>query len=326
MMMLPHLLDALIGRIRTDKMISLTNDHASVEEFQDLANKAEKFSFGEIPLELDPDMSKAIIGKPVWVQPEITRTETEAWNLGLIPLPAPICWYEFELGHEPSGMLIVQDPEQGMKVQRVDYNHRKGHLVYNGIWVRRPKTATQAPVFQTGDPPYWTDGNIAYEVSGPKDALERYGRMKAKGLKALNLASDHYLCIYLTLMLSSLTTELRIEHPPEKLNKARMKAGKAPLPLHRVVTIVPDRYVDRSEPQGGTHRRPRLHWRSSHFKHFDHRTAGSQWMETMPWKGKSGWWVTLVPRHLVGKKEVGVVTHEYFVREPSKAVQTKILV
>lgn len=68
--------------------------------------------------------------------------------------------------------------------------------------------------------------------------------------------------------------------------------------------------VLRSEDAGGTHRSPRLHWRRSHLRHYDHNTPRAQWAPTKVHGGKTGWWIAAIPRMLVGKAELGEVSHE----------------
>lgn len=288
MLMLPHLIDVLSGRIECEEMIVLLGAEVAIPHFIDQVNRAEKFAFGDIPLEEN---------KHTWLQPEITPVEAEAWDMGLIPLPAPICWYEVILGGNRSGFLVVGEPGN-VEVTRVDFDPKPGRGVFSGLSVQRQ--------------------GKCYVMKGPARAIETARKIQKTHPAILNGAADHYLAVYLTLMLSSLTTEVTQTSAPDRLNRARMKADKTPLPDHRTVVIVPDRYIDRGEHQGGTHRSPRLHWRRSHIRHYEHRTPGSQWAASETHKGVTGWWVTLIARQLVGKKELGEVTHDYFVRDKEK--------
>jgi len=294
-LMLPHLIDDLEGRVKHSTLIKIPGSEHSVDNFLVLVKQAEKFSFGEIPLERNPNPKEAIAGIPVWMQPEITEVEQEAWDLGLIPLPAPICWYEYILGGEPSGCLVIGTGGE-IRVQRVDYNAKQRKGVFSGVFVEKESPGQ-------------------YIAHGPKPATDFIRNLHKAGKRVMNLSADHYLVTYLTLMLSSLTTDIHVVPAPHRLNKSRMKAGNAPLPPHRVVTIVPDRYVDRGPSQGGTHRSPRLHWRRSHKRHHEHRTPSAVYSPHEVHKGLTGWWITLIARQLVGKKEAGEVSHEYFVRD-----------
>lgn len=109
-------------------------------------------------------------------------------------------------------------------------------------------------------------------------------------------AYNAYLAVYLTLMLNSKSTDIVREAAPAKLNKIRERKGQTPLYDHTVVTIVPNRYVDRGEGQGGTHATPRLHWRRTHKRHFAEKTGNAKWMATEMHKGTMGWWVTRPPQ------------------------------
>jgi hypothetical protein len=318
-LMLPRLIDDLLGRVNRSQLIKLPGSELMIPEFVALARKAEKFSFGEIPLELDPDPAHAINGRPIWIQPMITKVEHEAWDEGLIPLPAPVCWFEFILGGEPSGMLVLKT-HRDIKVQRVDYEPKKGTGVFTGVWVERSEAELdkELRLNTSNGASYFQRGDQIYRASGPQKALDFIALAKSKGTKVLNLAADHYLTMYLTLMLYSSTTEFQQQEAPAKLNKARVKSGHEPLPPHRIVTIVPGRYLERKEAQGGTHASPRLHWRRSHKRHFDHQTGNARWLGNEVYKGQTGWYVTIVPRCLVGLAELGEVSHEYRIQHPNQ--------
>lgn len=318
-LMLPRLLDDLLGKVNRSGLIKFPGSDAAIPEFVDLVRKAEKFSFGTLPLVQDTDLKNSIGGRALWVQPQITKVEHEAWDEGLIPLPGPVCWFEYLLGDEPSGMLVLKT-EQDIKVQRTDYNPKTGSGVFTGCWVEKapvePGTALQ---YKDDTPaPYFQRGEGLYQVTGPQKAIDFSRLAKEQGKDVLNLASDHYLTMYLTLMLYSSTTEFKQEDAPAKLNKARVRSGHEPLPPHRIVTIVPGRYVERKDAQGGTHASPRLHWRRSHKRHFDRQTGNAKWLSNEVYKGQTGWYVTIVPRCLVGLAELGEVSHEYRVQQPEK--------
>jgi hypothetical protein len=98
-------------------------------------------------------------------------------------------------------------------------------------------------------------------------------------------------------MLNSRSTEKRtVEGGPKP------SGNRHPLPAHTVVTIVPKRFVgERPDGERGTHASPRLHWRRSHLREY---------------KAPSGevYHRIVIPRCLVGKDELGAVTHTYRVR------------
>jgi hypothetical protein len=249
--------------------------------------QAEMFDFGD--LHLEPTMEKEGQHKV----PSLTPDEREFWREGLIPLPHRIVWYEFVLNGWRSGYLLV---EKGTTLRGTRIDLIKDDCFSDGMIVQVDRD----------DPgPDWT---FAYWGN-----QEMFGHIKKDPLFGITFyGMNMMLSIYLTLMLNSKTTELRTEVAPEKLNRARIKRGAIPLLPHRVVTIVPKRFVDQSrERASGTGVSPRLHWRRSHKRHFERQTPTAKWMAIEDHNGRLGWWVSVIPRHLVGKAEIGTVSHEY---------------
>ena len=137
-LMLPRLIDALEGRTKRVRFAPLPYTAEDVLLFLRAAKEAEVFSFGELPLEHNMDV--IIEGRPIWKMPELTAVESEAWDQGLIPLPAPMCWYEFSLGGQMSGILVTGKTGD-ILIQRVDYDEKHGGNVFSGLWASRDKTA-----------------------------------------------------------------------------------------------------------------------------------------------------------------------------------------
>lgn len=183
-------------------------------------------------------------------------------------------------------------------MERIDYNPRSRFGAISGCGITYNCTTNE----------YHLIGHGAVKTA---DQAQHWAR-------ELHLDADADLAIYMTMMLSSRTTEVRYEAPPEKLNRARMKRGNTPLPAHRIVTIVPGKYIDQGDAQGGTHRSPRLHWRRSHRRHYPNRVPSAVWLDSEQHKGVTGWWVGIIARQLVGLAKDGEVSHEYFVREGSQ--------
>ena len=298
------LLDAIYGR---DKQYTFTCEKGTQDQdVRSLASGievAEKFDFGPLPLE------KA--GDGLFKIPDLTTDEKGFWVEGLVPLPSDICWYEFELSGSRSGLLVldeaflrnngIQRPESTWVVLRVD-RQKDGSFSFDGVLTGQHRNNL--------DP---KSDNWAIMTSGNKrliDVVKRNG--KPPHDMASLFGANFILSIYMTLMIQSRTTDVVIERAPEKLNAQRIKAGRTPLSDHRVISIVPRRWYANSEDEAKrTHTPPKLHWRMSHKRHFDHSTPGSKWMETEEWKGKTGWWVTVIPRYMVGKRELGEISHEY---------------
>lgn len=75
------------------------------------------------------------------------------------------------------------------------------------------------------------------------------------------------------------------------------------LPSHTTVTIVPQRFIDEArEADGtkGTHASPRIHWRRSHVRTYNRGLPNERKI--------------VIARQIVGRRELGEVTHDYVVR------------
>jgi hypothetical protein len=244
---------------------------------------AQKFDFGTLPLIPMNDEPGS------WDLPGLTDDENSFWRDGFIPLPFPVVWYEWVLGDSRSGLLVEEISATEWKCQRVDYvrDMGNGDVLYTGLYATVDR---EAPAGYGG------------RILGDKDTFEwakRYPKIIAK-----NIGAEAHLAIYLTLMLTSKTTEVR---------KARISAVQAmidrsknrtPMPAHRTVVIVPERFQYAWDSSGRKHRSPRLHWRRSHLRVIH---------KGMPEEKK-----IVIARMLVGKAELGEVSHDYRVAVPAK--------
>lgn len=89
----------------------------------------------------------------------------------------------------------------------------------------------------------------------------------------------------LGLMLNTKNIQKRVEEPPEKLNRARVKAGK--LPLRRVTRINTAQYVRalaETERTGG-HGSPRMHLRRAHLRWLRDERYSEEARQTYPRRG-----------------------------------------
>lgn len=271
---------------------------------------AEKFDFGRPPLEPDP----VVPGK--WILPALSSDEVSWWRAGLVPLPAPACWFEFEMGGTRTGYL-VRDEGEAWVIERFDFT--AGGVVYDAI---EKRTAL-------ADPGASAD-SIGTTVGGNAEAVKFFLELGRRGdltahdrayLSAEQLAIDAPFVVYFALMLNSRTTEKEpVRQSRSVLSVARTRRGRSPLADHLIVRIVPERYVSR-EPGagGGTHRSPRLHWRRSHLRHYDRPTPNSKWSETIEHEGRRGWHVAVIARQLVGREDLGEISHDYWVQpQPHK--------
>lgn len=253
-------------------------DHKRTVNLINGIEEAEKFDFGELLLE-----KADVEGK--YRLPDLTEAEREFWVSGFIPLPAELCWFEYRLGGKWSGLLVMETKTSPWVVQRV-VRHGDS-FVYDGciLGIRR-----QEQDFRSDRWSYLRWGND--QIADHPDVH-------------ISVAADVNLSIYFALMLNSKSTEIRTERAPEKLNKARIAKQQTPLFDHRIVDIVPVRCLrDAERVAHGTHTSPRLHWRSSHMRWFDHPTPMSR-------QAPDGRWGVLIPRQIIGLAEHGSVSHEY---------------
>jgi hypothetical protein len=277
-----------------------------IEEFRRPAataiKSAEKFDFGYLNLERDKENPTS------YKLPELSDEELMFWAEGLLPLPAPWCWYEYQLSAGcRTGLLIrqIDQPKPPMdgptvwEIRLTDYFTENGMVMFSGLHVSVKVSALQQLLgLNLGGNPVLlrvVESRPGELFGGPKtDAdVAEVQRVYVKSLRA-----SVHIAIYLTLMLNSRTTEIRREVPPPKLNKARIKRGATPLAEHHVVTIVPLRFRSETDPETGIERRsPRLHWRRSHV-----RTI---------YKGTPGERRIVIARMLVGRADLGEVSHEY---------------
>lgn len=254
--------------------------------------QAQKFDFGTLTLEL-------LEGRPgngKYALPTLTEEERGFWLDNLIPLPYPVCWYEFTLGGSRTGMLVRELNDDQWSVERIDYTQRE--IVFDSVQVVSSRSVSRE------------QNSLHMEAIGNEEFLSRI--RKNEVFMENNLAAAVPLAIYFTLMLNSQSTDVTLSLAPERLNLKRAKAGRTPLEDHRIVTIVPERYRAASEEEAkGTHRPPRLHWRRSHMRHYDHHTLRSKWAPSVVHDGKQGWWIAVIARQLVGRADLGEVSHEY---------------
>ncbi len=245
--------------------------------------RAQKFYFGEIPTE--PGKETAF-GHTCRI-PLPSEVEFQAWEDGLLPLPFPLVWYECLIEGERNGLLIIENPSKDVSswaVTRLTYfpQHRSTLV----------SPHTLEAQYKGGEHFQGLNVRIHTSRAVPYDLNE--SNYDAYDMAAVNLA------IYLTVMISSRTTEVDVKTAPKMLNKGRIKKGRPPLFEHRVVRIVPHRYIDRPDGTSGvTRNSPRLHWRRSHVRTLH--------------KGTDQEKKVLISRFLVGKKELGEITHDYVV-------------
>lgn len=269
-------LDVLLGHRSAERRLYVVPHESSEHTRQYLdalvegIQVAEKFDFGQLTLE------RVETGK--FALPDLTAAEYEAWREGLLPLPAPVCWYEFILGAIRTGLLVVATDSDLMSVTRLDW---VDPVLVTGIWVsiRRSEAESIFHLIMHGN------ASLRSQPGMSNTLREQDGPMVPMAL-------------YLTLMIGSKTTQIMREPAPERLNRARMQRGATPLPAHRVVRIVPEQYLrERRAEAGFTRLPPRMHWRRSHVRTLHRATPEERRV--------------LIPRVLVARAADAHVSHEY---------------
>jgi hypothetical protein len=84
-MLISHkVIDLLCGRDRDHQLVLIpSRDGESPSALADWIDQAEKFDFGEVPLEPGPE-------KGSYQPPSLTAAEWEAFGKGMVPLPVPL--------------------------------------------------------------------------------------------------------------------------------------------------------------------------------------------------------------------------------------------
>lgn len=321
MLVAHHIVDALRGkssRFKIAPLRSLILPESTRERYAFAIAAAEKFDFGNLVFERatpdevkdfdTDDYTRAIAedmvatgGELPFKLPALQEAEREAWAAGLLPLPAPVCWFEYTLGANRAGILVTTDLDQ--QVWSFSPIDTMGSEVFlDGFSSKIERTELSPGKFKLS---FYSDDAVYQMNARPSERV-----MSALQMRTTNAA---FLALYLNLMLYSRSTvRSESERPSEKLNKKRARQNRSPLAAHHIVRIVPEKYLRESREEAtGTHRSPRLHWRRTHLRHYPHHTPGSQWAPTIEHKGVKGWWVAVIARMLVGRAELGEVSHEY---------------
>lgn len=304
MLVAHHIIDVLTGAAKRPPLLQLpglTSDDCN--RAATMIHNAQKFDFGDLHLE----PMKDDVGQ--WKLPEFTDDERDFWIQGLIPLPYPAVWYEFTLNRSRSGLLVWQRGEDDSiwMVERIDYT-QNGVLFMGIVSILNRFRAT--------------NDSLHIEIGGNTELYDILLRSTERNpdmqyVTGSNINTAAMLALYMTLMLNSRSTEIEPgPPPPPKLNKKRASAGHTPLAEHSIVRIVPERYRNAAQKEAvGTHRPPRLHWRRSHLRHYDRHTPSSKWVPNATHEGKTGWWIAVISRQLVGRSDLGEISHEYRIEE-----------
>lgn len=286
MLIVHKLLDASSGKGDCILQVEKSIEADVKENFIECIKEAEKFDFGELYLERHTE-------KNMYILPDLTLDEKNFWIEGLIPLPAPVCWYEYTLGKVRVGLLVLEETrtDDGRKiwvVQRVDYQNSV--FSFDGVLLGCYREQL--------DPTAESWGILIGGNNRVRGLLKESRTDPAIKEVLMSLSADMMLSVYLTLMINSKSTEVNLVPAPIKLNKARIARKQVPLFEHRVVRIIPAKWMKQARGEAtSTHSSPRLHWRRSHGRVL-HRDKENERR-------------IVIPRFLVGKADLGTITHEY---------------
>jgi hypothetical protein len=199
---------------------------------------------------------------------EATREAHDFIKHGHYTLPFKICLYrvtvDYQDGLEPSGIaLLVVDgegssskfPGSATLAFTMSQHADKRMIAMHSINMMNTKDIPGEGVavevqIPKGEWKYWTDtiaGTIDKQPMQPQD-----------------LADGSQLAMGLTMIINTKGVRKERSAPPEKPNKARVKAGKPLLPW--VTRVYTDVYNKAIEPGTGTHASPRPHRRRAHIR------------------------------------------------------------
>jgi hypothetical protein len=223
-----------------------------------------KFDFGRLPLLAKGD------GKFGNIQ--LLDEEILWWADGFIPLPYPLSWFEWNIGEARQCALIKENADSW---SMSFFGHDDlGRWLWNGVSMVVRKE--QSTFFEDSNCLDWGKdqrlNKLKFQAIGDTTFLAQH-----KDTLPQRLSGTFNLCMYLTLALSSKSTDRVVEAAPTKLNVKREQSGKSPLFNHTIVDIAPQRYISSSENGSQGHRSsPRMHRRRSHLRHLDHEVSGAR--------------------------------------------------
>lgn len=239
----------------------------------DLAD-AHPFTFQNIPFERDGF-------RPVY--PACDPEEFAFFNEGLVPVPYPLAWFEYEGAGATSGLLVK---ETGQLVELVEFSK----VTVSGFthvrvfpWVQQIYRGGPASLPAGVQPTFQSDASMLKDretrlTKGVLDPLGLYLRGKTYEAAQMGVdpTSDEVdmvmlresgFLVYLLVMLGSRSTETQVDQPGKFANRKRREKGLRPLPAVTTVRVVPRWIVERLRAEGeDIHASPRMHWRRSHLR------------------------------------------------------------
>jgi hypothetical protein len=181
--------------------------------------------------------------------PAIDVEEIEFIASGLVPLPHDKFWLETKVARTDGGpplhlMWFVWQTEGYF--QAIPLSLNGDTLVVHGMIIDFDRNRDASQTLRLTD---MLNQNLS------KNFLLEY------------VLHAEFICYFL-IMINSRSTTVELQQAPPKLNKARLKSGKAALRDHRAVTIIPHGLKRQSKhnESGSLRSSPKIHWRRSHIR------------------------------------------------------------
>lgn len=226
--------------------------HAWMDRMAETIADAHCFSFANVPVDRD--------GRDGIDLPGVTEDERAMFNEGLLPLPFETCWFEIDAPAGETFSYLIQETDAGYRATPFRLVTRLDAAMFAGeSWL-----VSRCP---DGIP----NINVDDQFGGAHLMAQHCAELGFTVKSEQAIRGEVGMINYLLVMLNSKTTQITRYEAPAKLNKARAKKGRAPLPEHRVVTIVPNRIAsdirrEYGDSAGPLRNSPRLHWRRSHIR------------------------------------------------------------
>ena len=231
--------------------------------------------------------------------PLVWNTDIEDFDFEGIRLPYPVMAIEYDFDYptvlgRPGTPAYIQDPAPKRIIILTEIEGDRFALISCYQPTVRMKKEGEGDILPTdwGVSPLcavfeystfhrlseWLQGNQILFTDYRKDktavgpavtiSLPMYeGAMEPEQIEPLSkdLADEIRVTLGLLAILSCSNTPVKEVEPPAKLNKKRVKSGKAPIPTYRTIHI--SDHVSRGGREAiGSHASPRAHWRRGHIR------------------------------------------------------------
>lgn len=280
--------------------------------------KAIKFEFNNVPFKFKmvnrKDRLTGIEKEQVMTfMPKLEENESSWFSRGLIPLGAPVVWYEYK---QPSNegskdistvcLLIIETKPCNWDTYQFSIHEGRmtiGNLFHSWDFEGNELKQRYKTVEVPNDFPITNYNTPNWYENGGNTSLTKEEYCDA-------VASRSALFTYLTLMINSRSTVVEQIKEPSKLNKKRLRNDKTPIDEYKRVILISKKVISVTG-EGGTVMK--LHYCRSHIRHYENKTPNSTWVPDMTYNEITGWWIVIIPGHFKGVADHGTITHDYTV-------------